>query len=218
MKNLLLLLTSFILTHLSFSQSNLIPKHYKLIKEVTGDLNKDQVDEKAAVYDMADKDDDIDGVDREIIIFKKVKGQWAIWHRSTKAVGNSKSGGMMGDPFEDIEISKGVLTISQSGGSSWKWWKQDKYRYQHGQFELIGFTSHYGKLCEYWESFDFNLLTGKIILKKEFEQCNDDETQEVYKTENENFSYKPKNKITLANRNDAGIKIISPKFKHEYYL
>ena len=126
---------------------------------------------------------------------------------------------MMGDPFEDVEIKNGILIISQAGGSSWKWGHSDKYRYQNNRFELIGYSSHYGKLCEYWEDFDFNLVTGKIILKKEYERCDDDgESNEVYKTEKETFTYKLKQKITLENRNKMEVKIISPKYKHDLYL
>lgn len=150
MKQLVILLITFFLLHTSFGQSNLIPKQYQPIKEIYGDLNKDNIDERVVVYNMADKEDEINGVDREIIIFRKYQGKWTVWHRSTNAIGNSKDGGMMGDPFGDIEIKNGLLLISQSGGSSWKWGYTDKYRYQNNSFDLIGHTSNYGKPCEYW--------------------------------------------------------------------
>ena len=219
MKQLCIIVSLSILSHFSFGQEGMIPKNYRPIKEIYGDLDKDFLDEKLVVYDMSDKEDETNGVDREVIIFKKEKENWKIWHRSTNAVGNSRDGGMMGDPFEDVEIKNGILIISQAGGSSWKWGHSDKYRYQNNRFELIGYSSHYGKLCEYWEDFDFNLVTGKIILKKEYERCDDDgESNEVYKTEKETFTYKLKQKITLENRNKMEVKIISPKYKHDLYL
>ncbi len=92
---------------------------------------------------------------------------------------------MMGDPFEGIEIKNNVLLISHFGGSSWKWTNVDKYRFQNNQFELIGYTSNFGKLCEYWANFDFNISTGKIACKKEFEDY--DNNQAIYKTETEVF-------------------------------
>jgi hypothetical protein len=134
-----------------FRTRKLSPKEYRSIKEISGDLNKDSVDEKVVVYNVSDTEDDVEGVDREIIIFKKENGNWIIWHRSKTAVGNSKDGGMMGDPFEDMEIKNGVLLITQSGGSSWKWGYTDKYRFQNNNFELIGYVSNAGKVCEYWE-------------------------------------------------------------------
>lgn len=181
-------------------------------------MDKDGTDEKIVVYNVSDKKDEINGVDREVIIFKKAKEKWVIWHRSVNAVGNSKDGGMMGDPFEDIEIKNGILLIHQSGGSSWKWGHTDKYRYQNNQLELIGYTSNYGKLCEYWENFDFNLMTGRIVVSKEYEKCDTEESQVVYKRENEQFSHRLKKKITLANRNKTELKIITPKYRHEFYL
>jgi hypothetical protein len=150
MKQLLTFITAFAIFHTCSGQDNLIPSQYQPIKEIYGDLDKDTISEKVVVYNMSNKEDEINGVDREVIIFKKDKEKWVIWQRSTTAVGNSKDGGMMGDPFEDIEIRNGVLLISQSGGSSWKWGHTDKYRYQNNTFELIGYTSNYGKPCEYW--------------------------------------------------------------------
>lgn len=167
MKQLLTIITAFAIFHTSFGQDHLIPSKYQPIKEVYGDLDKDTISEKVVVYNMSNQEDEINGVDREVIIFKKDKEKWVIWQRSTTAVGNSKDGGMMGDPFEDIEIRNGVLLISQSGGSSWKWGHTDKYRYQNHTFELIGYTSNYGKPCEYWAGVDFNIMTGKIIVNKE---------------------------------------------------
>src|SRR5687768_11149777 len=115
MKRLVIFLALVFLFSISFGQENLIPKQYRPIKEIHGDLDKDGMDEKVIVYDMTDKEDEINGVDREIIVFRKDKTKWIVWHRSTNAIGNSKDGGMMGDPFEDIEIKNGTLIISQSG-------------------------------------------------------------------------------------------------------
>ena len=214
----LVFISTLFIVHTSSAQGHLVPKQYQKIKEVSGDLNKDGIAEKVMVYNMQDKEDEINGRDREVIIFKKDKGRWVIWQRSTNAVGNSKDGGMMGDPFEDVEIKNGVLLIHQSGGSSWKWGYTDTYRFQNNSFELIGYTSHYGKLCEYWVSVDFNVMTGKLVVEKEYEKCDTEENQEVYKKENEIFNYKLKKKITLQKRNKTEVKIITPKYKHELYL
>ena len=217
MKKVTICIATLILWHASVAQDTLIPKKYLAIKEIVGDLNNDDIEERVVVYDMNNKEDETEGTDREIIIFKKQFDRWVIWHRSKNAIGNSKDGGMMGDPFEDIEIKNGILLIRESGGSSWKWGHTDKYRYQNNAFELIGYTSNYGKPCEYWENFDFNLTTGKIFIEKEYEKC-DDQEQVVYKTQKENFPYKLKNKITLENRKKNEVKIVSPKYKHELYL
>lgn len=213
------LITLLFISRVSLGQQSRIPKEYQPIKEIYGDLNKDGKDEKVVVYNMSDKEVDMNGINREIIIFKKEKDEWMIWQRSKNAIGNTRDGGMMGDPFEDVEIKNGILSISQSGGSSWKWSHTDKYRYQNNSFELIGYTSHYGKPCEYWVTVDYNIVTGKINVQKEYEKCeNDDGDQVVYKKENEDFQYRLKKKILLENRKQSEVKIISPKYKHELYL
>ena len=217
MKQVSISIITFFLLHTSFAQDTLVPKRYQAIKEIFGDLDKDEVDERVVVYNMNNNDDETEGTDREVIIFKKKFDKWTIWHRSRNAVGNSRDGGMMGDPFEDIEIKGGILLISESGGSSWKWDHKDKYRYQNNVFELIGYTSNYGKPCEYWENLDFNLMTEKIVLERKYEKC-DNQGQVVYKTQKENFAFKLKNKITLDNRRKNEVKLVSPKYRHELYL
>ena len=202
----------------ALSQDSTLPDQYVKIKEVFGDLDKDAVEEKVVVYNVSAQEIEDNGIDREVVIFKKAMNGWKIWHRSLLAVGNSRDGGMMGDPFEDIEIVSGILIISHSGGSSWKWGHTDKYRYQNKSFELIGYSAHYGKLCEYWGNFDYNLSTGKIEYLKKFEKCDDEESQEVYKTEKENFIFKSPKKITLNNRRKIELKIVTPKYKEELYL
>ncbi|MGL4631562.1 MAG: hypothetical protein ACRCVT_10190, partial [Leadbetterella sp.] len=106
--------------------------------------------------------------------------------------------------------------IFHFGRSSWKWSHTDIYRYQNGGFYLIGYASHAGRNCDYWINMDFNLITGKIIIEKEYQECKG-EDQSVVKRENE-IMFKKGLKINLENRNEKEIKIISPKYKHEIYI
>lgn len=212
MKKLISILL-FFFSFITFAQKNYIPKGYKIIEEKNGDLDNDGINEKVIVFETSDSTDF--GYIREIQILKKSNTEWLEWKESRNAVLKSQDGGMMEDPYGDIEIKNGILIINQNGGSSWKWGYTDKYRFQNNEFELIEYTSNYGKLCEYWANFDFNLSTGKIIYKKEFEDC--DKNQEVYKTEKETF-YKKGFKINLENRNSEKFKIISPKNKFELYI
>jgi len=66
------------------------------------------------------------------------------------------------------------------------------------------------------ETDDFNLSTGKIIFKKEYEKCEDGK-QEIYKKENEMFFEKGVI-INLENRNEKEIKIVTPKYNRKIYL
>ena len=88
--------------------------------------------------------------------------------------------------------------------------------FQDGEFYLIGYSSIAGKPCEYWEDVDFNLSTGKMIVKKEYEKCIT-EDQQIYKRENETLFEKGL-KITIQNRQEKEIKITTPKYGHEVYI
>jgi len=213
MKNTIYIVLIFLLfTFNLFGQVRPTPSNYSVVESVTGDLDKDGVDELVVVYNTnAEKENE--GVERELIIYKLDNNKWSQWKKSRQALYGSRDGGMMGDPFGGIEIKKGILLISHCGGSSWKWGHTDKYRFQDGEFYLIGYTSNAGKLCEYWKTVDFNISTGKIVVKKEYEN----EDYEIYKRENEIFLTK-KLSISLQTRNEREITIVSPKYGHEIYI
>ena len=195
-------------------QSTVNVQDVHILEELSGDLDSDGIAEKIVVYDTGEQTED--GTLRELIIFKKQSGEWHEWHKSRSAVLPSKYGGMMGDPFEGISLENGILQIHFFGGSSWKWSYTDKYRFQNNRLVLIGFTHHYFRLCHYWDTDDFNLSTGKIISKREYERCDDGE-QIIYKKEEETF-YKKGLTITLQNRNEKEIKIVTPRYGKEIYL
>lgn len=208
----------FLFSIFGFGQQPAVPKGYTVLDEKNGDLDKDGVPEKAIVYTTTDST--ADGRVREIRILKKKGNAWTVWKTSRNAVHKSEEGGMMGDPFQEIRIENGVLAISESGGSSWKWSHTDKYRFQNNAFELIGYSSIAGKPCEYWAEIDFNLSTGKLVYTKKVDECADDgiERDETYrKNESETF-YKKDLRLNLENRNLQDIKIISPVHKYELYL
>jgi hypothetical protein len=209
---ILLLIFSFNL----MGQDIPIPKYYSIIESVKGDLDKDGVEELVVAYNCEEINEQNENVSRELIIYKKSNNVWTIWEKSKSVLLESTDGGMMGDPFAGIEIKNNVLNISHYGGSRWKWGYTEKYRFQNEAFYLIGYSANSGALCENWVNADFNLSTGKIIITKEYEDCESFE-QEIYKTEKEIF-FKKGLKITLQNRGSKEVKIVSPKYKFEIYL
>jgi len=196
---------------LCFAQKEFQPKNSEIIESVEGDLDGDKILEKVLVYNTTDTTDL--GNIREIQILKKVNGNWTVLEKSRNAVLEKNAGGLMGDPYQSTAIRNGILIIEHYGGSSWKWEVTDKYRFQNGHFELVGFSSSYGKPEEYFTSLDFNLSTGKIIYKKEVEN-----TSEYGQSKNETFIKKGL-KINLQNRNKKQQeKIVLPKTKEVIYL
>ncbi|MCD9617698.1 hypothetical protein [Chryseobacterium gleum] len=194
-----------------FAQEQLQPAGSTVIETVDGDLDGDKIPEKVIVYNTKDTTDM--GNIREIQILKKVNGKWTILEKSRNAVMESRAGGMMGDPYGETKIEKGILIISQNGGSSWKWNVTDKYRYQNGHFELIGTSSTSGRPGDYWKDIDFNLSTGQLNYSKEVEN-----TAEYGKSLKETYIKKGV-KINLQNRNqEKQQKIVLPKTKEEVYF
>lgn len=199
-----------------FSQNIDIPSGYKIIKLIEGDLTKDNIPEIVVVFDTQDSTDN--GIVRELSIFKKTNNKYIVWKNSRNVIGGSLSGGMMGDSFESVNIKNGILIVSHNGGSSWKWSTQDKYRFQNNEIELIGYTTSYGKDCEYWTSVDYNLSTGKINYKKEIESCNENGGKKAINTLKEDFQWK-KLKLNLGNRKTKEEeKIITPQYKEVIYI
>lgn len=91
-------------------------------------------------------------------------------------------GGQYGDPFNGLDIAKGVLSISHYGGSSWRWTVTAKFRYQQGDFYQIGDTYNLmqttAKNCPRLPDRrpgdvyrDSNLLTGAYESVKVSEDC-----------------------------------------------
>ena len=216
MKKIIYILTLLVsVVHFAYGQEVPIPDNYSIVDTVSGDLDKDSIAELVVAYNKG-PENETDGVPRELIIYKLKNNNWIEWKKSDQALYGSRDGGMMGDPYDEMEIKNGILHISQNGGSSWKWGVTDKYRFQDGEFYLIGYSSIAGKPCEYWREVDFNLSTGKMIVKKEFEECETDE-QEIYKRENETL-FERGLKVTIQKRQEREIKLTTPKYGHEIYI
>ena len=208
-----------LITEVAVGQVVPVPDSYSIVDSVKGDLDKDGVSELVVAYNtFSVEKDSLISIPRQLVIYKLNNGKWTHWKKSDKALLGSQDGGIMGDPFGEIEIQNGILLISHFGGSSWKWGFTDKYRLQNSVFYLIGFTSTSGKPCESWKDVDYNLSTGKMIVKVFSERCSEDETDsEDYDIENEEF-YKKGIIITLQNKFQKEIEVHTPKYGHVVYI
>lgn len=189
----------------------------KVLLAIYGDLTNDKIDEKVIITELNEEGDY--GKVRLLQVFTKKNNKWIVLAASKSVILGSEGGGMMGDPFisKSLKINKGILEISHDGGSSWKWFVTHKFRFQKNKFELIGFHHVYGKPCEYFQTVDYNLSTGKIKFDKEFEVCEDENLNKL-KDENEIFIKKLNPLPNFQTINVKEIKIITPKFKNEIYL
>jgi len=84
------------------------------------------------------------------------------------AVLDGDEGGVFGDPFQGLSVERGVVAIQHYGGSRDRWSFTHKYRFQNGQWELIGLEvgSTDTLDLEHYDDQDINLSTGLANAKK----------------------------------------------------
>ncbi len=135
-------------------------------------------DGKTDRYEVITTDRDNDGLGfvRELHFY--TEGEDTPWYVSEKAVLSTEHGGMMGDPLEGIShTEKGVVRIDHFGGSRDKWKYTHTYRWQEGDFKLIGATIITDTPCEKTGELDYNLSTGKANYTLETVDCTNSTTK-----------------------------------------
>jgi hypothetical protein len=169
-----------------------IPEGYDTIATVTGDLNKDKLEDCVMVLKSKKEDvarviadenapDTVPSIPNRllIVLFKNTSG-YTLAAKSESAILCKECGGIFGDPFDAVMIEKGILVIHHYGGSAWRWSNTHKFRWQQNDFYLIGRTTHsYWNVsnCEKLDDFagtdykDENLVTGAYEHKKISEEC-----------------------------------------------
>ena len=65
-------------------------------------------------------------------IYRLSNRQWQLWHQNKSIILSSQSGGVMGDPFENITIKEGAIAIDHFGGSRYKWMYTHQYKNING--------------------------------------------------------------------------------------
>lgn len=145
------------------------PKYWEFKAAAYGNLDDNEADEAVAVYQMPN----IDHGDAEqvLAIFKKENTKWKLRHQTSAPLLSSQSGGMMGNPFNGISISKKSIVINHFGGSRGKWQYTHRFRFQNGDWYLIGASARFGASCDYSVHFDYNISTGDATYKKTTENC-----------------------------------------------
>ena len=149
-----------------YGQNSLQKENFNYeIKKVTGDLNKDRIDDIVIIT----KDTINNKSPYKLqIYFGQSNGELKLIITTTKAIeqqfSDGKEGYKIGNGFVDIAIKKGKFIISNEllRGSI-----EHQFRFQNGNFELIGFSKVHSDGQGTMTSVDFNLLTGLRIEIKE---------------------------------------------------
>jgi hypothetical protein len=141
------------------------------VKRVTGDLNNDGREDLALVTQDTTADT---GPYRLQILFRQPDGHYKLAVSTEDAIDpafpDGRNGYRTGNDFDDITIINGVVTISVQ---LLRGHYEHKFRYQNGNFELIGFAESGSDGVGTCSSVDFNLSTG--VRHEKDERCDTDQ-------------------------------------------
>jgi hypothetical protein len=165
-----------------------LPKGYVLLEQIKGDLNKDGRDDCVLLIKGTDKSkfvtDDYRGLlDRNrrgiVVVFHKKGGYELVLKNYSCFSSENEDGGVYYAPELSLAIKKGNLYVSYAHGRYGYW--DYTFRYQHSDFELIGYdnSDNNGPIVNSETSINFS--TRKKIVK---ENTNDDAEsgEEVFRT------------------------------------
>lgn len=163
MKQLVLLFSIvFYLPAISQTKSAKLSFDHK-ITEVEGDLNQDNLPDKVIVTQDTLSET---APYRLQIFFKQPNGDFKLIVSSTKIIKPQYPEGREGysseDFFSNVTIKNGILSINSD---LLRGYTTHKFRFQNGNFELIGYTANYSDGRGEMTKTDFNLSTGIHITK-----------------------------------------------------
>ena len=144
------------------------PKGWEIDAVEKGDLNGDKIDDAAIVMtkpEVMENDTLKESSKRFLVLVFGDGSQFKRTAFSDEAALDKDEGGAMGDPFQDLKIEKGIVTINYYGGSAWRWGVTERYRWQQNRWMLIGATYesfHATEPDETGSVTDTNLSTGFV--------------------------------------------------------
>lgn len=157
-------LSTTVLAQTNPNPTDFIPKGYMLFEKVTGDLNKDGVDDCVLVIKGTDKsrvvinsfDKKVDRNRRGIIVLFKQQDGYQVASKNYDCFSSeNEDGGVYYAPELSVEIKKSNLYVHYAHGRYGYW--AYTFRYQNADFELIGYdASRGGAVIEGETSINFS--------------------------------------------------------------
>lgn len=170
-----------------------IPKGYEKIFETKGDLDKDGKEEIVMVFNT-DKiiNDFSEGLERKLYILKNINGKLKIWQENSNLLFDSKEGFYPTENELKLSIKNNCLIIFQSyfSNSRHTLTSKNTFRFQNGDFYLIGALVKFDDTCEFNFSSEINFSTGKVIVDDQYSDCDSGYEREVPKDYYKEFTYK----------------------------
>ncbi|MGN7709047.1 hypothetical protein [Chryseobacterium sp. 22543] len=173
-----------------------VPKGYTQIVEAKGDLDKDGKDETILIFNTNIKASDkqnLEGTNdykRVFYILKKGNSGLKVWNENSTLLFSSGFGFYPSDNTLEINIKNNCLIIEQQFFTNSRHTQQYKhtFRFQNGDFYLIGSHDHFEDTCEFSFTNEINFSTGQVIVDREYSSCDDD--TKVPENSHKEFSHK----------------------------
>lgn len=161
-----------------------LPNGWTQVAIAYGDLDGVDGDEAVVIYNTATLGEDELGYIRHLAIYKKNEMYWELWHQNGTVLLDSQVGGVLGDPFNGINISDKTLNINHFGGSAEKWGYHHSYQFQDGDWYLIKIGYSFGSGSAGY-NLELNLIDGSYNLSDYETQYNEDGSEGDFEENNE---------------------------------
>ncbi len=219
MRYLLILLSS-----ISFKSSVqqlpdfIAPINYSKVMEAKGDLDKDGTNEIIYVYNTDQLDGDV-GFFRVLYICKLQGGKVKLWKKNTSVLRSSKDCGFCVDAGIDLSVAikNNTLMISQTFNHNTRHFSTVKniFRYQNGDWFLIGSTYNDYDTCDYDYKYDVNFSTKQVRITYAYGDC--DEGKKIPKDEFYSFKHPFKSIPIMDGFKPGNVELKVPNTKHFFY-
>lgn len=184
MRKLLCMTTLLVFSATIYAQEEIAHDNFKdRISKAEGDLNKDSLTDMAIV--LKSTSGNIERY-RLQVFFLKPDGKYKLAITTDKAIEPKSLELDNGEAFTGLAIKKGVLIINND---LLKGHYEHKFRFQNGEFELIGYSITSFDNPDTGSVTDFNLSTG-VRLKK-ITNYDTEKDESTTKNTKENIKIKP---------------------------
>lgn len=156
---------------------SIVPNGWRILAQASGDLNRDDLPDSVVIVEHATDSANHSASPRLLIVLVADGSALKVSAVSYQTVRPRLSGGIWGDPFEELKIERGTFVVSHYAGSRDRWGYKHRYRWQDGGWFLIGRTTiNHDTLSPEHHEKDENLITGRVIEKDVDAEGNKSET------------------------------------------
>ncbi len=166
--------------------SSIIPKNWKIIDSVQGDLNQDNQQDLVLILEhhtAINEDRAYGNYEIELItetqkprilaVYFKVNNKYRLAIQNNDFVLRSEEGGKMGDPLKSIRVDNNKLILSFEGGNEWRWKLNYEFEYLQKQWNLVMANNVYyhkdsGEMVD--KQYDFVDRTIKTVVGSIFKR------------------------------------------------